>query len=432
MSEFKNTTEFASLQDQNDALKSFKSEFYFPIMDGKEVVYFTGNSLGLQPKITQDYILAELEDWATYGVEGHFHGRNPWYSYQDILTNQLATLLGANPDEVVAMNSLTTNLHLLLVSFYRPTEKRYKIICEYDAFPSDLYALQSQASFHGFDPNEAVVMIKAHQGEYTLKTEDIISAIEKEGSELATVMLGAVNYYTGQFLDLEKIVKAAHKVGATVGFNLAHAAGNVMLKLHDWQVDYACFCSYKYLNAGPGGVSGIFVHLKHADDKSLPKFAGWWGNDPETRFTIPRTFISAHGARSWQLSNAPVLPMAALKASLDIFEDAGLDELRAKSIQLTAYLEFILKEINQNYLTKFSENALQIITPTAPDERGCQLSFIVFKNGKEIHRQLADKGFILDWREPDVIRAAPVPLYNSFSDIFEFGKCLSQIIMIDK
>ena len=432
MSELKNTTEFAFLQDQNDELKSFKSEFYFPIMDGKEVVYLTGNSLGLQPKITQDYVLAELEDWATFGVEGHFHGRNPWYSYQDILTNQLATLLGAKPVEVVAMNSLTTNLHLLMVSFYRPTAERYKIICEYDAFPSDLYAVQSQASFHGFDPNKAVVMIKAHQGEYTLKTDDIISAIEKEGSALATVMLGAVNYYTGQFLDLEKIVKAAHKVGATVGFNLAHAAGNVMLKLHDWQVDYACFCSYKYLNAGPGGVSGIFVHQKHADDKSLPKFAGWWGNDPETRFTIPRTFIPAHGARSWQLSNAPVLPMAALKASLDIFEDAGFDELRAKSIELTAYLEFILNEINQNYLTKFSENALQIITPTAPEERGCQLSFIVFKNGKEIHRQLTDKGFILDWREPDVIRAAPVPLYNSFSDIFEFGKCLSQILNLDK
>ena len=431
MSEFKNTAEFASLQDQNDALKSFKSEFYFPIMDGKEVVYFTGNSLGLQPKITQDYVLAELEDWATFGVEGHFHGRNPWYSYQDILTNQLATLLGANPDEVVAMNSLTTNLHLLMVSFYRPTAQRYKIICEYDAFPSDLYAMQSQASFHGYDPNEAIVMIKAHQEEYTLKTENIIAAIESEGNALATVMLGAVNYYTGQFLDLEKIVKAAHKVGATVGFNLAHAAGNVMLKLHDWQVDYACFCSYKYLNAGPGGVSGIFVHQKHADDKSLPKFAGWWGNDPETRFTIPRTFIPAHGARSWQLSNAPVLPMAALKASLDIFEDAGIDGLRAKSIQLTAYLEFILNEINQNYLTKFSENALQIITPTAPEERGCQLSFIVFKNGKEIHRQLTDKGFILDWREPDVIRSAPVPLYNSFSDIFEFGNCLSQILSLD-
>ena len=428
MFEFKNTAEFAASMDKNDPLISFADEFYFPIMDGKKVIYLTGNSLGLQPKSTQDYVLSELEDWATYGVEGHFHGRNPWYSYQEILTDQLATLLGALPVEVVAMNSLTTNLHLLMVSFYRPTASRNKIICEYDAFPSDLYAVQSQAAYHGFDPDKTVVMLKAREGEYLLRTEDIISAIEKEGASLATVMLGAVNYYTGQFLDLKRIADAAHKVGATVGFNLAHATGNVMLKLHDWDVDYACFCSYKYLNAGPGGVSGIFIHEKFADDKTIPRFAGWWGNDPETRFTIPRTFVPARGARSWQLSNAPVLPMAALKASLDIFEDAGFDELRKKSVQLTSYLQFVLEEVNKNYKSASGKDALKIITPSSPEERGCQISIIINENGKEVHRKLTDNGVIVDWREPDVIRAAPVPLYNSFSDVFEFGKQLADAL----
>ncbi len=424
MFEFKNTAIFASSLDDADPLKSFKDEFYFPIMDGKKVIYFTGNSLGLQPKITQDYVVSELEDWATFGVEGHFHGRNPWYSYQEILTDQLATLLGALPVEVVAMNSLTTNLHLLMVSFYRPTATRNKIICEYDAFPSDLYAVQSQAEFHGFNSDETVVMLKARAGEYLLRTEDIISAIEKEGSSLATVMLGAVNYYTGQYLDLKKIAEAAHKVGATVGFNLAHATGNVMMKLHDWDVDFACFCSYKYLNAGPGGVSGIFIHEKFADDKTIPRFAGWWGNDPDTRFTIPRKFVPARGARSWQLSNAPVLPMAALKASLDIFEDAGFDELRAKSVKLTAYLQFVLEQVNMEYKAATGKDALKIISPTIAEERGCQISIIINENGKEVHRKLTESGVIVDWREPDVIRAAPVPLYNSFKDVFEFGQHL--------
>lgn len=428
MFDFKNTAEFAAALDSNDPLNSFSDEFYFPIMDGKKVIYLTGNSLGLQPRSTQDYILSELEDWATFGVEGHFHGRNPWYSYQEILTDQLATLLGALPVEVVAMNSLTTNLHLLMVSFYRPTATRNKIICEYDAFPSDLYAVQSQASYHGFDPEKTVVMLKARKDEYLLRTEDIISAIEKEGSSLATVMLGAVNYYTGQYLDLKRIAEAAHKVGATVGFNLAHATGNVMMKLHDWDVDFACFCSYKYLNSGPGGVSGIFVHEKFADDTSIPRFAGWWGNDPETRFTIPRTFIPARGARSWQLSNAPVLPMAALKASLDIFEDAGFDELRKKSVQLTSYLQFVLEEVNKNYKSISGKDALKIITPSSPEERGCQISIIINENGKAVHAKLTDNGVIVDWREPDVIRAAPVPLYNSFTDVYEFGQQLANAL----
>ncbi len=428
MLEFKNDRAFANAKDEADELKDFRNQFYFPIMDGKEVIYFTGNSLGLQPKLAQDYILSELEDWATFGVEGHFHGKNPWFSYQDILTNQLATLLGALPSEVIAMNSLTTNLHLLLVSFYRPTKERYKIICEYDAFPSDLYALQSQTSYHGFNPDDAVVMLKAKEGEYTLSTDDIISAIEKHGASISTVMLGAVNYYTGQYLDLEKISTAAHKVGATVGFNLAHATGNVMMKLHDWDVDYACFCSYKYLNSGPGGVAGIFVHDKFANNKSLPRFAGWWGNDPETRFTMSRNFVPANGARAWQLSNAPVISMAALKASLDIFEEAGIDLLRVKSIELTGYLEFVLNEINVRFKLKTGNEALKIITPADLSARGCQLSIIILENAKEVHSKLTDKGVILDWREPDVLRAAPVPLYNTFSDVFQFGEYLTEIL----
>ena len=424
MKNYVNSAGFAAEMDAHDELGEFRNQFYFPIINGKEAIYFTGNSLGLQPKSTQDYLLAELEDWATFGVEGHFHGRNPWYSYQDILTDQLATLLGALPVEVVSMNSLTTNLHLLLVSFYRPTKSRYKIICEYDSFPSDLYALQSQAAFHGFDPNDAIIYLKPRDGEQLLRTEDIITAIEKAGDSLATVMMGAVNYYTGQYFDLEKISSAAHKAGATVGFNLAHATGNAMMKLHDWNVDYACFCSYKYLNSGPGGVSGIFVHEKFADDKSIPRFAGWWGNDPETRFKIPRNFVPARGARSWQLSNAPVLSMAALKASLDLFEDAGLDVLRKKSVQLTGYLEFIIQEINKTQKEKTGEIAIDIITPSDPESRGCQLSMIMKKNGKQIFEKLSEQGVITDWREPNVIRAAPAPLYNSFTDVYEFGQVL--------
>lgn len=425
---FQNSASHAAFLDENDELKHFRDEFYIPIMNGKPVVYFTGNSLGLQPKLTQEYVIRELEDWATYGVEGHFHARQPWYSYQDILTNQLATLLGAKPVEVVSMNSLTTNLHLLLVSFYRPTKQRYKIICEYDAFPSDLYALQSQAQFHGFNPDDAIIYLKSREGEFTLRTEDILSAISENADSLATVMLGAVNYYTGQYFDVEKITAAGHKAGATVGFNLAHATGNVKMKLHDWQVDYACFCSYKYLNAGPGSVSGIFVHEKFAKDNSIQRFAGWWGNDPDTRFKIPRTFIPAEGARSWQLSNAPIFSMAALKASLDVFEDAGFDLLLKKSESLTAYLEFIIEEINREHVLSGEEEPISIITPSDSSNRGCQLSLIIGKNGKQMFEKLTGHGIITDWREPNVIRVAPVPLYNSFTDVYVFGKIVSDIL----
>ncbi len=427
MTNYINSIDFAKEMDLKDPLREFRDRFYFPQMHGKDVVYLTGNSLGLQPKSTQEIVVKELEDWATWGVEGHFHARNPWFSYQDILTEQIASILGAKSEEVVSMNSLTTNLHLLLVSFYRPTKTRYKILCEYDLFPSDLYALQSQASFHGFDPEDALIAMKARDGEHTLRTEDIIKTIEEHKDNLCTVMFGAVNYYTGQFFEIEKITKAAHKVGATVGYNLAHAAGNVPLQLHDWNVDYACFCSYKYLNASPGGVSGIFVHDRFAADNSLPRFAGWWGNDPETRFKMPRQFEPAKGARGWQLSNAPVLSMAALKASLDIFQEAGMKRLEAKTKLLTGFLEMIIQDIN-NANTKNGKKApIGIITPADPIQRGCQLSLILNNKGKEVYQKLMQAGIIVDWREPDVLRAAPVPLYNSFTDVFRFGEYLNML-----
>lgn len=428
MTNFINSKAFALEMDQKDPLRSFRDRFYFPQMNGKDVVYFTGNSLGLQPKSTQDLVLKELEDWASWGVEGHFHARNPWFSYQDILTEQIASLLGAKPIEVVAMNSLTTNLHLLMVSFYRPGKTRYKILCEYDLFPSDLYALQSQSSFHGFDPDDAIIALQAREGEYALRTEDILQSIEKNKDSLCTIMLGAVNYYTGQFFDIDKITKAAHAIGATVGYNLAHAAGNVPLRLHDWDVDFACFCSYKYLNASPGGVSGIFVHEKFAHDKTLPRFAGWWGNDPETRFKMPRNFEPAAGARSWQLSNAPVLGMAALKASLDVFQEAGMDRLHEKSKALTGFLVKIIEEINEKNVSAGKSKPIKIITPLTASDRGCQLSLIISERGKDVYKKLMEAGIIVDWREPDVVRVAPVPLYNSFSDVFAFGNLLQELV----
>ena len=426
MTRFENSIAFAKELDEKDPLNKFRGLFYFPLMDGKDVIYFTGNSLGLQPRQTQDYILRDLEDWATFGVEGHFHANIPWYHYKEHLSDSVARLLGAKKEEVVVMNSLTVNLHLLLVSFYRPSGNRYKIICEYDAFPSDLYAVQSQAAVHGYNPDDAVIYLTPREGEYCLRTEDIIKAIEDAGDSLATVMLGAVNFFTGQYFRLAEITTAAHSVGATCGFNLAHAAGNVVMQLHDWNVDYACFCSYKYLNAGPGSVSGIFVNEKHFG-KNLPQFAGWWGNDPDTRFNMPRTFKPVNSAAAWALSNDPVLTMAALKSSLDIFDAAGIENLRIKSELLTAYLEFIINDINAKL--KGGRFNLEIITPTDPSQRGCQLSIIAHGLGKDLYNKLTEAGALCDWREPNVIRAAPVPLYNSFEDIFGFGAILENILL---
>lgn len=421
---FQNTIEFARQLDSQDPLKHFREMFYMPIMHGKECVYFTGNSLGLQPKTTQDYVTDELEDWASLGVEGHFHARNPWMPYHEIFPQQLSRVVGCLPHEVVVMNQLTVNLHLLMVTFYRPTQQRYKIICEAKAFPSDQYAFESQSKYHGFDPNEAVIEVAPREGEHTLRTEDIISTIKKHGDSVAVVLFGGVNYYTGQFFDLQSITDAAHEVGAYAGFDLAHAAGNVELKLHEWNIDFACWCSYKYLNSGPGGVAGVYIHEKHASNTELPRFAGWWGYTKSTRFKMEKGFEAIPTAEGWQLSNAPILSMAAHKAALDIFEEAGMEKLHEKRKLLSAYLHFVLSEINK----ELQEKVIEIITPSDENERGCQVSMLMLKKGREVFNSLQSQGVISDWREPNVIRVAPVPLYNSFEDVCRFGEIIRSIL----
>ncbi len=419
-----NTLAFAKELDGQDELKSFRDKFYIPIVNGKESIYFTGNSLGLQPKTTQDYVLNELEDWASFGVEGHFHARNPWLPYHENFPKQLSKVVGCKENEVVVMNQLTVNLHLLLVTFYRPTRQRYKIICEAKAFPSDQYALESQATFHGFNPAEAVIEVSPREGEHTIRAEDILATIKEHGDTVAVVLFGGVNYYTGQLFDMQAITAAAHAVGAFAGFDLAHAAGNVALQLHDWNVDFACWCSYKYLNSGPGGVAGAYIHEKHAADTTLPRFAGWWGYTKATRFKMEKGFEAIPTAEGWQLSNAPVLSMAAHKASLDIFEEAGMERLHQKRKMLAGYLHFILNDING----KQPEKVIEIITPANEEERGCQVSMLMMKNGRAIFEELTKQGVIADWREPNVIRVAPVPLYNSFGDIYLFGQIVNGLI----
>ncbi|MBP9214292.1 MAG: kynureninase [Chitinophagaceae bacterium] len=421
---FENNLDFAKQLDEKDELKSFRSKFFIPQHEGKDTVYFTGNSLGLQPKSTLAYIQQELNDWALFGVEGHFHAKNPWLSYHEIFPKLLAPIVGAMEDELVVMNQLTINLHLLMVSFYQPTKERYKIICEAKAFPSDQYALESQVKFHGLNYADAVIEVAPREGEYTIRLEDILSTIEQHKDSVALVLFGGVNYYTGQVFDMPTIVKATHAVGALCGFDLAHAAGNVELKLHDWNVDFACWCSYKYMNSGPGGVSGVFIHQKHITNEALQRFAGWWGYKKSTRFKMDKGFEPIPTAEGWQLSNAPVLSMAAHKASLDIFEEAGFDKLIQKSKLLAAYLQFILNNINQQQ----SEKVIEIITPSNEAEYGCQVSMLMLKNGKQIFDELMKQGVIADWREPNVIRVAPVPLYNSFEDIYRFGEIISKVI----
>jgi kynureninase len=416
---FENTLEFAKQLDVADPLKKYRDQFYFPMMNGRETVYFTGNSLGLQPKKTQDYVLDELEDWATYGVEGHFHARKPWLSYHEQFALPVSKIVGAKPEEVVVMNQLTVNLHLLMVSFYKPTKSRYKILCEAKAFPSDQYALESQAKFHGLHPEDAIIEVSPRDGEVCIRHEDIISVIEKNKASIALIMIGGVNYYNGQVFDMKEITEAGHKIGAIVGFDLAHAAGNIKLNLHEWNVDFACWCSYKYLNSGPGGVAGVFINQKHLNKPEIIRFAGWWGHDKETRFKMEKGFIPMPTAEAWQLSNAPVLSMAAHKASLDIFDEAGMDALVAKAEKLTEYLEFVIDDIN-----KTLEQKLEIITPHDKKQRGCQLSIVAHGRGKELFNKLMKDGVISDWREPNVIRCAPVPLYNSFEDVFRFGEIL--------
>jgi kynureninase len=406
-------------------LKHFRERFYIPIINGKEAIYFTGNSLGLQPKTTQDYVLNELEDWANYGVEGHFHARNPWVIYHEIFPEILANIVGALPEEIVVMNQLTVNLHLLMISFYRPTKERYKIICEAKAFPSDQYAFQSQAMIHGLKPEDVIIEVAPKVGRSTIDTEDILETIKIHGSETALVIFGGVNYYTGQVFDMKTITKAAHEAGAFCGFDLAHAAGNISMELHDWNVDFACWCSYKYLNSGPGGVAGAFIHQRYITDATIPRLAGWWGHDKENRFKMEQTFSPVLTAEGWQLSNAPVLSMSAHKASLDIFAEAGMHNLAAKGKQLSSYLLFILEEINK----QSSKKIIDVITPENESERGCQVSMLMLEDGKRIFDELLKAGVIADWREPNVIRVAPVPLYNTFEDVFNFGKIIEQQLL---
>lgn len=422
--EFKNTLDYARFLDQQDPLQSFRAQFYIPLMHGKEAIYFTGNSLGLQPKKTQDYVLNELEDWANYGVEGHFHARNPWMPYHEIFTEQLCRLVGALPHEVVAMNQLTVNLHLLMVSFYRPTKERYKIICEAKAFPSDQYAMESQVAYHGFKYADAVIEVAPRNGEHIIRTEDILTTIDQHKDTLALVLFSGVNYYTGQLFNIKEITAAAHKAGAYAGFDLAHAAGNVPLQMHDWNADFACWCSYKYLNSGPGGVSGVYIHERHSSDTSLPRLAGWWGHDKENRFLMEQGFRPIPSAEGWQLSNAPVLSMAAHKAALDVFDEAGWEAVFKKAKELNNYLWYVLDQVN----AACPDHPVEIITPRDEAAHGCQVSMLMLRDGKKIFEELKKQSVIADWREPNVIRIAPVPLYNSFEDVYRFGEIILQML----
>jgi kynureninase len=415
---FENTPAFAKAQDTADPLRAFRDEFHFPQHQGKPVIYFTGNSLGLQPKAAADALKQELDDWARFGVEGHFLAKHPWYSYHEELTASTARMVGALREEVVVMNQLTSNLHFLLVSFYRPAGKRTKILTETRPFPSDTYAFASQIAFHGGDPEKDLVEVQPRAGEHTLRTEDIVAKINELGDTLALVCFGGVNFYTGQAFDLSAITKAAHAVGANVGFDLAHAAGNLHLKLHDIGADFACWCTYKYLNSGPGSVAGAFVHQRHLG-KGLPLFAGWWGHDKAERFKMDRTFKPMPTAEAWQVSNAPVFSMAVHRVALEQFDRAGIANLRAKSEQLTGYLAFIIAEV-----AKATGTNLEVITPNDPAQRGCQLSILAHGHGKALFNKLTERGVIADWREPNVIRVAPVPIYNSFEDVFRFGEAL--------
>jgi kynureninase len=413
---FDYSSEFAQKMDRADPLGNFRDLFFIPEFDGSPSIYFCGNSLGLQPKSVQTYIQEELGSWATRGVEGHFEGPNPWLYARKRSKPALARLLGALESEVVAMNNLTSNLHLLLVSFYRPTKTKFKILTEAGAFPSDQYALESQARFHGFDPDEAVLEISPRENEHTLRTEDIIEQIALNNSQLALVILSGIQYYTGQQFDMKAISAAAQQYNIPVGFDLAHAIGNVPLDLHDWNIDFATWCSYKYLNAGPGNVSGIFVHEKHANSDHIPRFAGWWGHDEKERFLMKKGFKPMAGADGWLLSNDNVLGLAALQASLDIFDQTSIWELRKKSELLTGYLEFLVHQINDK------TRLLEILTPSKPTERGCQLSLLIYKEGKAMFDRLTRAGVVADWRNPNVIRLAPVPLYNSFEDVYKFAR----------
>jgi kynureninase len=414
--------QFALQLDAKDPLAAFRYRFHIPTgAHGNELIYFVGNSLGLMPKTTRSVVEQELEDWSRLAVDGHLEGRTPWYSYHETVREPLARIVGALPHEVVAMNSLTVNLHLMMVTFYQPTKSRFKIVMEDPAFPSDTYAIESQIRHHGFDPKEALVLVRPREGQFTVAQEDIDAVLEQHGDEIALVLLAGVNFFTGQFFDIAKVTATAQKRGCKVGIDLAHAVGNVPLQLHDWNVDFAVWCSYKYLNSGPGAVGGAFVHERHATNRELPRFAGWWGNDPATRFRmqLEEEFVPVPSADAWAVSNPPILSLAPVRASLAIFDEAGgMEPLRAKSKQLTGYLEFLLDPAPSRLFT--------VITPREPNARGCQLSILVHEAPREMFAKLEAAGVKCDFREPNVIRAAPTPLYNSFHDVWRFAQLLSQ------
>jgi kynureninase len=418
--QFETGEEFAVAMDQRDPLADYRGRFLIPQHAGEGCVYLCGHSLGLQPRSVAAYIHQELEDWAQLGVEGHFRAAHPWMPYHRLLAEQTAALIGAKASEVVVMNSLTVNLHLMMVSFYRPTRHRNKIVIERGAFPSDQYAVKSQIQYHGFDPASSLLELNPRTGESCLRDEDIAALIERSGNEIALILLGGVNYSTGQAFDLKGITQAGHAQGCVVAFDLAHAAGNLQLRLHDWGPDFAVWCSYKYLNGGPGCVGGCFVHERHAHADDLPRFVGWWGHDEPSRFEMPSEFYPMSGAEGWQLSNPSILSMSALRASMDIFQEAGIERLRAKSISLTGYLEFLL---NLRASPDFS-----VITPRESERRGAQLSLRIRNKGRELCATLAKEGIVGDWREPDIFRVAPVPLYNSYRDVYRFAQRFSALI----
>ncbi len=414
---------YARERDAQDPLRAFRKRFLIPERSGKQQAYFLGNSLGLQPVTAKARIEEVLGQWQQYGVEGFFEGEKPWLQYHESLTPMLGKIVGAAPSEVVVMNQLSVNLHLLLFSFYRPNGKRNKILCEAKAFPSDQYILETQARHYGLNPDNVIVEVAPRPGSGTLDTADIVQAINEHKDELALVLFSGINYYTGQVFDMPAIVKAAHAVGAMAGFDLAHAAGNIPLHLHDWEADFACWCSYKYLNSGPGAVGGVFIHEKHHQQKSIPRLAGWWGYDAGTRFKMEKGFVPDAGANGWQLSTPSMLLYASHRASLELFEEAGIEQLQQKRQQLTAYLWFVMDAVQK----RFGDSIVEVITPRSENEHGCQISLLMKKEGRRVYDALMEKGFMVDWREPDVIRLAPVPFYNTFAEVFSFGEALEEI-----
>ncbi len=421
MTNFVASKGFASEMDAKDPLSKYRNAFYLPqTPDGNTATYFLGNSLGLQPKTTRDHLEVILKDWETLGVEAYTKAESPWIAYGDLLQDRMAKIVGAKQAEVVLMNALSVNLHLMLVSFYRPTKQRFKVVIEQKAFPSDQYAIKSQMRFHGIDPAEALLEVKGETGQ-TLTTEDFKALFEKTGESIALILLGGVNYYSGQAFDLEAIAQLGHKFDAVVGYDLAHAVGNIPLRLHEWQVDFAVWCTYKYLNGGPGGPGGCFVHEQHFTNETLPRFEGWWGNKLENRFLMNPNIDPTIGASGWQISSFSPLLLAPLDASLKMFHGVTFKRLREKSVQLTAYLEFLLDQIGGDHFS--------ILTPRDPNQRGCQLSIQTHQNGKVLFERLTKAGIFCDWREPDVIRVAPTPFYNTFTEVYHFSELLKTIRM---